>query len=81
MIGAANFLKVTEMSIIIQNVSDERAAKYGVNNYIVRINKKVICEFTHDRRINGLAQCLRDAADAVVAENEKNKIALLNAIL
>ena len=36
----------------------------GVQEYEVRINSKVICKFTHVRE-NGLAECLRKAADAV----------------
>lgn len=52
------------MSIIIQNISPD-APLFGKNRYRIRINDRVICEFDHDRQISGLAQCLRDAADAV----------------
>ena len=60
------------MSIIITNVSSDEAPISGENNYLVRINDKVICNFTHDRKPGGLAQCLRDAANAVDLA-EKNK--------
>jgi len=58
--------------IAIVNVSSEDAPLRGRNRYEVRINAKVICTFDHDRQPNGLAQCLRDAADAV--ENETGVI-------
>lgn len=69
------------MSIIIQNISGEDVPECGENKYIVRINTKVICEFIHDRRVNGLAQCLRDAAAAVVAEEKKDKADMLKNIM
>jgi len=50
-------------------VSDCFAEK-GVNEYQLRINGLVICHFTHDRS-EGLAQCLRDAACAAEAADEK----------
>ena len=59
------------MSIIIQNISPEGAPVTGPNRYRVRINQTVICEFEHDRQVNGLAQCLRDAADAVEASRNR----------
>ena len=52
------------MSIIIIRTTDE-SKDYEKDSYVVRINKKIICEFEHKRKINGLADCLRDAADAV----------------
>ena len=51
--------------IAIVNVSPDDAPNEGENKYEVRINSQVICEFKHDRKVDGLAQCLRDAADAV----------------
>jgi hypothetical protein len=51
--------------IAIVNISDESTPNIGVNKYQVRINQNVICEFEHDRHYGGLAQCLRDAANAV----------------
>ena len=50
--------------IAIVNVSDEDAPNTGINNYELRINRRVMCEFEHDRGIGNLSQCLRDAADA-----------------
>lgn len=51
--------------IAVVNVSDDDAPMTGPNKYEVRINSTVICSFDHDRQHDGLAQCLRDAADAV----------------
>lgn len=51
--------------IAIVNVSPEETQNIGVNQYEVRINSLVIATFEHDRRFDGAAQCLRDAADAV----------------
>ena len=59
------------MSVIIQNISPEGGPVTGLNRYRVRINQTVICEFEHDRQVNGLAQCLRDAADAVEASRNR----------
>lgn len=39
----------------------------GVHSYEVRINHRLITEFRH-RRSDGLAKCLRSAADAVEKE-------------
>lgn len=58
-------LKGEIMSIAIVNVSSENTTTTGINQYEVRINSEVICKFEHDRKYNGLPQCLRDAADAV----------------
>ena len=58
------------MSVIIQNIS---GCTEGINKYRLRINDKVICEFEHDRKYNALAQCLRDAADAVDSATEARK--------
>lgn len=56
------------MSIIIQNLGavDERSADdpMGERNYVVRINDKIITYFKHTRK-DGLATCLRKAAEAV----------------
>lgn len=51
--------------IQIKNISSKETPEEGINQYELRINKKVICRFKHDRKAGGLAQCLRDAADAV----------------
>lgn len=51
--------------IAIVNVSPEDAPNTGINQYEVRINQRAITQFEHYRQKTGLAQCLRDAADAV----------------
>lgn len=54
------------MPIIISNDgSNPRAV--GEHGYVLSINNKVICKFTHQRE-EGLSQCLRRAADAVAKE-------------
>lgn len=68
------------MSIIIQNISADGAPQTGPNRYRVRINQTVICEFEHDRQVGGLAQCLRDAADAVEADRNRRHAAMMDAI-
>ena len=55
--------------IAIVNISTDDAPMQGINQYQVKINEKVICEFDHDRKFGGLADCLRDAANAVDAES------------
>lgn len=52
------------MAIIIQNISGDNFDYTGINHYQIRINQKVIAEFDHTRS-EGLAKCLRLAADAV----------------
>jgi len=58
------------MPIIIENITREHRPT-GINKYRLRINDKIICEYTHDRSYNALAKCLRDAADAVDALDHK----------
>lgn len=53
------------MSIVIQNMG---GPSDGVCTYELRINRDTICAFTHNRR-DGLATCLRTAADAVDTVN------------
>lgn len=60
--------------IAIINISPDEASLTGINKYRVQINRKVICEFEHNRTHDGLAQCLRDAADAVDAHRNKSNI-------
>ena len=62
--------------IKIVNISDDSAPLVGANNYKLYINQNLICSFEHDRQHNGLAQCLRDAADAV--ELNRNRDNVLN---
>ncbi len=38
-----------------------------VDDYELRVNRRVIAIFHHKRSYNGAAQCLRDAADALDA--------------
>ena len=57
--------------ISIVNVSEESAPHKGINKYELKINSEVICKFEHNRSFRGLSQCLRDAADAYDAHNEK----------
>jgi hypothetical protein len=60
--------------IAIVNVSPDTSPKTGVNQYEVRINREVIASFEHYRKRGGLAQCLRDAADAVERIGEMRKL-------
>ena len=56
------------MSIIITNISEGEGIP---DRYVVRVNQDLICYFDHTRTADGLAQCLRDAADAVDSERSK----------
>jgi hypothetical protein len=67
--------------LAIVNVSPDDAPLTGRNKYEVRINGRVIATFEHDRRPDGAAQCLRDAADAVEQCRSDEREALLNALL
>lgn len=51
--------------IVIQNTGADTDAE-GRFTYVVRIGEEIVCRFPHDHR-HGLAECLRDAADAVDA--------------
>jgi len=57
------------MSIVIQNVT-KVVSTDNKDTYLLRINSEVICRFMHERKINGLSQCLRDAADAIDKKNQ-----------
>lgn len=46
----------------------------GVSNYQVQINDTFICKFKHNRP-DGLAECLRKAAEAV--DNEKKDMMIM----
>lgn len=59
--------------IVITNISEDALLR-GMNKYELKINEKVICRFEHDRHPEGLAQCLRDAADAVDKKNDENQV-------
>lgn len=60
--------------IAIVNVSKVLREK-GLHEYEVRINRDVICRFTHNRE-GGLACCLRRAADAVDEKSYDDAIEL-----
>jgi hypothetical protein len=59
--------------IKIINISDDDAPNIGLNRYAVKINDKLITEFDHERAVDGLEKCLRDAADAVEKEKERQR--------
>lgn len=62
------------MSVIITNVSDHDGAD-EISAYTVRINNgPIIARFMHWRS-DGLAKCLRIAADAVEATDSSNPFA------
>ena len=67
--------------LAIVNVSPDDAPMTGRNKYEVRINRRVIATFEHDRQPDGAAQCLRDAADAVERCRAEDRAALLEALL
>lgn len=54
------------MSIIISNITEQKGGVYGqgLQHYVVKINTKVIAEYTHQFR-DGLAICLQKASVAV----------------
>lgn len=53
----------------------------GLDQYEVRINDRVIARFEHERAYNGAAQCLRDAANAVEAQQVDQHKQLLEMLL
>ena len=57
------------MAIIIQNIDPDPRPE-GSHHYQLRINRKVICEFTHNRE-EPLHTCLRRAADAAERQLEQ----------
>lgn len=67
--------------LAIVNVSPEDAPIFGINRYEVRVNKEVIATFEHERKPDGAAQCLRDAADAVDRCREQDRLKLIEALL
>lgn len=52
------------MSVVITNISDRGTPNNAMHEYVVKINQNVITRFIHKRN-EGLAECLRRAADAV----------------
>ena len=67
--------------LAIVNVSPDDAPDTGMNQYEVRINKRVIATFEHDRQYGNAAQCLRDAADAVEKCRAEQHDELLQSLL
>jgi hypothetical protein len=51
--------------IAIVNISPKHTPAHGLNQYVLKIDRDVICHFQRVRTFDGLAQCLRAAADAV----------------
>lgn len=51
------------MSVIITNI-DKHPRETGPHEYVVKINSATVACFTHNRE-DGLATCLRRAANAV----------------
>ena len=64
------------MSIVITNMGG--IADSDECSYAVKINAKVITHFTH-RRIDGLAECLKKAANAVSDQHSRDILAMLEA--
>lgn len=62
------------MAIIIHRLSEK--PQNGKDKYCVRVNKELITTFSHQRSRQGLAQCLRDAADAVDAQRLDDQVEL-----
>ena len=52
------------MPITITNVSDAELRKAPVNRYRIQVNGRTIGTFLHERG-DGMAECLRRAADCV----------------
>lgn len=50
--------------LAIVNVTPDDST-HELDDYEIRINRRVIGTFQHKRAYNGAAQCLRDAADAL----------------
>lgn len=66
--------------LAIVNVSPEDAPLFGINQYEVRINHRVIARFEHDRQPGGAADCLRAAADAVDKAREEEFAAIVKVL-
>jgi hypothetical protein len=67
--------------LTIVNVTQDPNAK--IDDYEVRVNRKVLVSFQHVRKFNGAAECLRLAADAVEAArlNECDIDELMDALM
>ena len=60
---ANSHIKEKYISIIITNIT--QPGKHKEDSYQIRINHTIICEFTHERKVDGLADCLLQASKAV----------------
>lgn len=67
--------------IVIVNISPPSTPNYGQHEYEVRINNRVITTFMHDRKVDGLAQCLRDAADSVDRQLADDRAEMVDRLL
>jgi hypothetical protein len=67
------------MPIIIQRLSDKPVK--GKDEYRVCVNNELITTFRHQRSHAGLAQCLRDAADAVDKQRTEDAVKLNQQII
>jgi len=65
------------MSIVITNVSNYKCKRC---RYQLKINTMLIAEFTH-LRSDGLAVCLRKAADAADAHDMKKLVAMMETLI
>ena len=66
------------MLVIVNVTKDDRSE---IDDYEIRINKRVIGRFQHTKKYNGAAQCLRDAADALDKNGRDSDVDLLEALL
>ncbi|MGJ8680493.1 hypothetical protein [Paraglaciecola sp.] len=60
--------------ISIVNISPEHTPAHGVNQYVLKEDRKVLVEYSHNRTANSLVQRLRDAADALEALEKKQSV-------
>lgn len=66
--------------LAIVNVSTDADPLTGPNKYEVRVNKRVIATFMHNRQYGNAAQCLRDAAKAVERQEREAQAIMLQAL-
>ncbi len=67
--------------IQIVNVSPDDTPLTGINLYELRINDACKVRFEHERTANGLARCLRDAANAIEEADRLGQQRIANMIL
>lgn len=61
------------MPVVIENLSPPETPDDQPHQYRLRINRNEVVQFRH-RRDEGLAECLRRAADAVDAAGEGSEV-------